>query len=485
MHAPREVRVATRSLARFRPLIGPSRYAELRATALRARNLLANKTVWNLSTTAAGGGVAEMLYVLVGYILSAGVDIRWMVMTGDSDFFRITKRIHNRLHGFPGDHGGLGAGEAAHFESVADANAQALLPLVRAGDVVLLHDPQALGLARPLCEAGAIVVWRSHIGAIESNDCSAQAWEFLRPHLGWCHAYVFSRRDYAPSWLPAEHVAVICPSIDPFSHKNRDLAPGEVRWILKAIGVLAGDDPGTPPVNSVGKPLRPKIRHRATVVTDGMALDPAIPLVVQVSRWDHLKDMQGTMEGFAAYGCVGNEAHLALVGPQVDAVSDDPEGRTVLEECIAAWDRLPARLRRRIHLLTLPMVNIHENALMVNALQRHAATIVQKSLAEGFGLTVAEAMWKGRAVMASAVGGVVEQMTPETGVLLTDPTDLEAYGESLAALLSDPDKIALLGRNARHRVLERFVGDKHLIAHAKLIERIVATAGSGPVSSVT
>ena len=146
------------------------------------------------------------------------------------------------------------------------------------------------------------------------------------------------------------------------------------------------------------------------------------------------------------------DAELALVGPVVDDVSDDPEGREVLEQCIEAWSLLPPPQRRRVRLLSLPMDDVDENAVMVNALQRHATVIVQKSLAEGFGLTVAEGMWKAKAVVASAVGGIVDQVAPGTGVLLDDPSDLDGFGDTLSSLLDQPDDIVRLGEHARRHV---------------------------------
>jgi trehalose synthase len=194
--------------------------------------------------------------------------------------------------------------------------------------------------------------------------------------------------------------------------------------------------------------------------------------VIQVSRWDHLKDMAGVMAGFAARVASGGGAQLALVGPAVDEVSDDPEGAEVLGQCIEAWNLLPPEQRRRIRLLVLPMDDGDENAAMVNALQRHATVIVQKSLAEGFGLTVAEGMWKAKAVVASAVGGIVDQVAPGTGVLLQDPSDLDAFGQALVSLLGRPEEIARLGQNARRHVLESFVGDTHLMRYGALMERL-------------
>jgi trehalose synthase len=187
--------------------------------------------------------------------------------------------------------------------------------------------------------------------------------------------------------------------------------------------------------------------------------------------------MHGVMMGFATRvigGASDRGAQLALVGPSVEGVAYDPEGAEVLAECVASWEALPREARRRIHLVTLPMVDVDENAAMVNALQRSAAIIVQKSLIEGFGLTVAEGMWKGKPVVASRVGGIVDQIAPGTGVLLDDPADLDAYGDALVALLERPEEMERLGDSARRHVLAEFIGDRHLLRYAALIEQLLS-----------
>ena len=469
---PREVDVPVVQLGRLRPLIGEERYADLMAEAARTRVALRGSTVWNVSSTATGGGVAEMLQVLVGYILGVGVGVRWLVIAGDPGFFAITKRVHNRLHGIPGDGGLLGDEEAGAYESVQAANAEAMVTHIRPDDVVLLHDPQTAGLAAPLKATGATVLWRCHVGTESANRWTDDAWAFLRPHLAACDGFVFTRREYVPAWIPMEKVSIIPPSIDPFSPKNQDLTVEERTAILGAMGVLAGTSTG-PATFTRRDGAAGRVGRRASVWADA-PLDPDAPLVVQVSRWDRLKDMAGVMAGFAARVPAGSDAQLALVGPAVDHVSDDPEGREVLEACIETWSLLPPEHRRRIRLLVLPMDDRDENAAMVNALQRHATVIVQKSLAEGFGLTVAEGMWKAKAVVASAVGGIIDQVTPGTGVLLEDPRDLDGFGDALVDLLDRPEEVARLGGNARRHVLESFVGDKHLMQYGALMEQLKA-----------
>ena len=190
-------------------------------------------------------------------------------------------------------------------------------------------------------------------------------------------------------------------------------------------------------------------------------------MLVQVSRWDRLKDMAGVMRGFADHVAPGGDGYLMLVGPSVKDVSDDPEGAAVYGECLLQWRDLSPAARTRILLVTLPLDDIDENAAMVNALQRHATVIAQKSLAEGFGLTVAEGMWKGRPVIGSAVGGIIDQIAEGTGILLPDPADLAAFGSAARRLLGDQDQAARMGQAAHAHVREQYVGDAHLLRYAQ------------------
>ncbi len=470
----REVEVPHLAPGRLRPIIGDRRFAELEAAADRARITLAGATVWNVNSTASGGGVAEMLQVLVGYALGAGIDSRWLVVHGDPEFFAVTKRVHNRLHGIPGDDGGLGPAEHAAYDRTVESNIGPIVAQVGPGDVVVLHDPQTAGLAAPLAAAGARVVWRCHVGTEQVNEWTNEAWSFLRPRLEACAGFVFTRLAYVPAWVPPERVWVIPPSIDPFSPKNEDMALADQARILGRLGVISALPDEPPGVFRRQDGTLGHVERPATIVCEGDRLDPLVPVVVQVSRWDHLKDMRGVMLGFAARVIDRSEAHLLLVGPSVEGVADDPEGAKVFDECVATWQGLPPAAQRRIRLVLLPMDDVDENAAMVNALQRHAVVVVQKSLAEGFGLTVAEAMWKAKPVVATAVGGIVDQIEPGTGILLDDPSDLDAFGDALATLLGRPDEILTMGARARHHVREGFVGDTHLLHYAALIQHLLA-----------
>jgi trehalose synthase len=466
------VAVPAHPVARLESVIGGERQARLIQAADQFREQLAGRTIWNVSSTAVGGGVAEMLHVLVGYVEDLGIPVRWMVITGDAEFFAITKRLHNQIHGQAAG-GPLSGSDAGHYARMLAANAVELLDQIRPGDLVLLHDPQTAGLAAALASAGARVAWRCHIGVDWANEATRAAWGFLRPYLAAAETYVFSRREYAPAWVPAEKVWVIPPSIDPFSPKNQDLDDGTVRAILATIGVLDDVVPDRRASFTRGDGTLGVVTRSAKITAEGRP-SSADPLVVQVSRWDRLKDMAGVMAGFARYVAPSDGGYLVLAGPAVTGVADDPEGAAVFGDCLLQWCELPAAARARILLVTLPLDDIDENAAMVNALQRHAAVIAQKSLAEGFGLTVAEGMWKARPVVGSAVGGITDQIAPGTGILLADPRDEAAFGAAVRRLLDDPGDASQMGRAARDYIREHYVGDLHLLRYACLFSTLLA-----------
>jgi trehalose synthase len=259
-----------------------------------------------------------------------------------------------------------------------------------------------------------------------------------------------------------------------FSAKNQELDDDAALAILRAAGIIADGD-GAPGLflHEDGTPAR--VDRRATIVQE-RALRAADRYVTQVSRWDRLKDPVGVLEGFVRHAGECCDAQLLLVGPDVAGVADDPEGAEVLAEVTAAWRALPPPARSRVHLVTLPMKDAEENGAMVNAIQRRASVVVQKSLAEGFGLTVAEAAWKGRAIVAAGVGGIQDQIIDEVTGLLVDPRDLGGFGHAICRLLSDEALAQRLGSAARERVRERFLEPRHLHQWVDLIERLPATS---------
>jgi trehalose synthase len=464
-----EVQVQALDAARLESLIGAARMARYEEVAEATQAALAGRAVLNVSSTAIGGGVAEMLQTLLAYVRGAGIDGRWLVIKGDPRFFAITKRLHNGLYGSPGDGGPLGSEERRHYEQVLRRNEEELRALTRAGDIVIIHDPQPAGLIGAIKRDGARVVWRCHVGCDEPNEWTERAWDFLRTHLEEADAYAVSRASFGPPWADRARTHVIPPSIDPFSAKNEPMSRRNVRLALRYVGLLDGDDgpPTVPYARRDGSPGR--LNRHVDILQSGPAPAPAAPLVIQASRWDAMKDMAGVMEGFANHVDPALGAHLVLAGPAVTGVADDPEAVGVYEACVERWRRLPHAARGRIHLACVPMADPDEAAAIVNALQRHASVVVQKSFAEGFGLTVTEAMWKSRPIVASAVGGIRDQVDHhEHGLLVEDPHDLRAFGDAVELMLREPDEAARMGENARARAAAEFLGDRHLEQYGRL-----------------
>jgi trehalose synthase len=472
------MKVSARSVEPFEALLGRDRIESLRSQAEAVRVLLGRRAVWNVSSTAVGGGVAELLRSLLRYARGLGIDARWLVIQGPPEFFRLTKRIHHALHGSHGDGSPLGREQAELYAGVMRENLDVLDTLVRQDDVVLLHDPQTVGLAPHLIEKGVRVVWRCHIGHDRHGAETDAGWAFLHPYLRDVPFAVFSRSAYAPSWLEPARTVVLPPTIDPFAAKNQSMSSETVCAILSHVGLIdARGSAATEPCGFLrddGSPCR--VDRAAEVIRVGRAPAWDTPLVVQVSRWDPIKDPIGVLHGFASnpYG-----SELVLAGPDVRSVEDDPEDAKVFAELEQAWRALPYSIRRIVHLALLPMQDIEENAAIVNALQRHASIIVQKSLHEGFGLTVAEAMWKRRPVVASAVGGIRDQVRDGVdGLLLADPSNLADFNEMLVRVLSDPALASRLGDAAYERVKNSFTSISSLEEWAALVTQLVESAQS-------
>ncbi len=442
------------------------------AAAQEAIERLNGRSVINVNSTARGGGVAEMLHVLLGLIRGMGIDAQWLVIDGNAEFFEVTKRLHNHLYGATGDGGELGPAEHGIYDDTLHSEKDALSAHARRGDIVVLHDPQVAGLAEQAQRLGCKVVWRCHVGIDEQNDASRIGWKFLRPYLEpFVDHYVFTDRRFAPDWVSPDRLSVIWPSIDPFAPKNQELDDATVEAILTYVGLIDGTPGDTHFERSDGTPGR--VELHCDVIRTGPPPTPDVPLVVQVSRWDSMKDMSGVMRAFADYVDSGRTAQLVLAGPVVSAVADDPEGGQVLQDCWNQWRQLPHAVRARVQLVCLPMHDLEENAIIVNALQRHAHVVAQKSLAEGFGLTAAEAMLKGTPVVASAVGGLVDQVIDgESGLLVQDPTDLEEFGAAVCRILDDDEFRRKLGEGARARAIETHLGDTHLRRWLDVVRRL-------------
>lgn len=448
---------------RFASLLPDEAYAEFTNAMRRGGEVLKGRTMWHVNTTLKGGGVAEMLGCLLPYLRGAGIDCRWVVVSGDDDFLAVTKRLHNCLHGFDGDGGDLGRKEAEIYAETLRANASVLVPQVNAGDIVFVHDPQTAGLIPALHRRGAVVIWHCHIGADSPNADVRRAWTFLRDQVAPADRYIFSRAEYLWDGLAPDRLRVIRPSIDAFSAKNQHLEPRTVEAILKTAGVLDGEA-GAPPSFTRKDGGTGTVSRPVTIVDGGRAVPDGVPIALQTARWDRLKDPAGVLEFFAEHLAAAHpDVHLLLAGPSVDGVADDPEGQEVLAECAQRYRGLPARIRERVHLVCSPMEDEEEAEAIVNALQRRADVVIQKSLAEGFGLVVSEAMWKERPVVSARVGGIQDQIEHgRSGVLIDDPCDGAGFAAAVAELLDDRDRAREMGVRAHARVLDRFLTPRQL-----------------------
>ncbi len=473
MTAAREVEVPPLSLERMRGLIDSDDWSRLEEGLGKAQQMLAGRELWNVNSTAAGGGVAEMLWSWVGLARGLGVGMRWLTIDGTPDFFTLTKRLHNLLHGELGDGGELGEEERSVYELVSCANADAVIERLAPRDVVFLHDPQTAGLIPPIAATGRTVIWRCHIGTDDGNGYSGAGWEFLEPYVTRADACVFTRDAYVPDYCREMVTAIVPPSIDAMSPKNQEMEPARVRAILRHVGLLAGGEEEEPAFERAdGTPQR--VERKCEVLSLGALPGADTPLVVQVSRWDRLKDPVGVLRGFAEMASSDSEAQLILAGPSPGSVSDDPDGAVVLAEVEDEWRRLSPESRARVHLACLPMEDLDENAAIVNALQRQATVIVQKSLKEGFGLTVTEAMWKGRPVVASATGGILDQIEDGVnGMLLKNPLDLKAFGRAIRELLDAPQRARQIGLAAHEQVRKAYLENRHTLQYVDLLGRVL------------
>ena len=376
----------------YAALIGAGEIDELRALARPLRG----RTVAMVNSTALGGGVAEILNRLVPLTEELGLRIRWEVMTGGEDFFAVTKAFHNALHGFPYHP------EPRHFHvfrAYTDLNLQRLS---LDSEFVVIHDPQPAALISARKEPSAHWVWRCHI---DLSHPDRAVWGFLEPYVSRYDAAIFSSPEFARQLSIPQYL--FHPAIDPLSDKNRELPPEFIACVLSRYHI-----------------------------------DPLRPILTQISRFDRLKDPLGVVR---AYRIVKRyfDCQLVLAG---GSASDDPEGADVLKEVRHAADG-----DSDIRVLELPAWA----PLEVNALQRASTIVIQKSLREGFGLTVSEALWKKKPVVASAVGGIPTQVIHKHTGLLAHSVEGTAY--QLRFLLSHPEIAARLGERGHAHVKENFL----------------------------
>jgi trehalose synthase len=447
MHVIDTPPLAPATVSLFLDMIGPNRTACVQAAADRLHRRLAGGSLWHVNSTGTGGGVAEMLHVLVPLYRALGVPTQWAVIDGDEPFFHVTKRLGNLAYGSIAETDLLGPDDVQGYLAMLAPQAEQLRAVLGPRDAVLLHDHQTVGLAPELSGKVAALHWRSHVGVDEPTSGSVAAWAVMAPLLDRADGVMFSVPQHVPAELAGRPLTINPPVIWPFSPKHQALPDSAVPHLLDRAGLGAGPAP-------------------AYVVADGPR-DPDAPLVVQVSRWDRLKDMHGVLNAFAESV---PDAHLALVGPDPASIPDDTEQAHWFGICLARWRALPAPVRARARLVCLPMADRDDNARLVNVVQRTADVVVQKSLAEGFGLTVTEAMWKARPVVASAAGGITAQIDHgRTGLLVDDPGDLAGFAGLVASLTGGSVDGAALGRAAHKTVYQRYLPDADLLTTAQML----------------
>lgn len=463
--------------------------AELNLEAAGIVPRLAGRTVWMVSSTARGGGVAEMLPPIVSLLRGLGVTVEWVVIgSAEPAFFELTKRIHNLVHGV--EQPALEESDRALYERVNRENADSLRELARPGDILIIHDPQPLPIAsqlRPLIPL--VTIWRCHIGLDAENAATRAAWKFLEPYLDAYDGAVFSAPEYIPKRL-ARRATVVFPGIDPLAAKNRELSLRRTIEIMCSGGLIPCPGPTVPgPYAALAHRVTPNGATAPANVTESIGLLTR-PIVTQVSRWDRLKGFRPLMEGFARLkqsirdGRYNGPEHrrrldlvrLVLAGPEPSAIQDDPEAQDVLDELRGTYRGLPPAIQDDIALLLLPMRSLEENALMVNALQRASAVVVQNSLREGFGLTIAEAMWKRVPVLTNSRACGPRQQVRDglDGRLIADPEDPAELHTVLDDMLADPERLERWGQSAQRRVHDQFLVLTQLRAWGRLLATLLS-----------
>ncbi len=381
----------------YEPIIGRSALEELKILAER----LSGKTIHNINSTYIGGGVAEILARMVPFMNELGINAKWSVIKGDINFFNITKKFHNALHGRKEEF------SDREFEYFLEVNKKNSEEMNLSGDIIFIHDPQPVVLIEKKGEVGEKWIWRCHIDVSNPDE---RVWNFIRSYVEKYDSAVFSAPNFAK--MLKIRMFLIHPSIDPLSDKNKELPEEQIKAVLDKHGI-----------------------------------DRKKPIILQVSRFDYLKDPVGVIKAFEMVRKT-IPCQLILAG---GTATDDPESDKVLEEV-----KEVARNNPDIRILLLPP----DSDLEINALQRAATVVVQKSLKEGFGLTVTEALWKGKPVVASAVGGIMLQVKDKITGLLCHSIEGAAY--AIKTLLINPEYASWLGKNGHAHVKQNFLITKHL-----------------------
>lgn len=417
-----------------------------------ARHVDSGARTVHINTSAAGGGVAELLAAVTAP--ARGRSSGWGVVRGDAAFYAFTKNLHHLFHG-RGDPALLASAARDYRPVLADA-AREIARHLRPADTLVLHDPQTLGLAPLLRPRVRRLAWHCHIGTRTGPpEVRAALWSLYAPDVPAVDEVLVVDAAYV-SGSQARRVVEVAPATDPDSAKNRELGTAELAALLQDTGLTAGS------AQRAGATPAGRVWQQG-------AVPATAPVVLQVSRWDPLKGMADVVRSAEH---LPPDVHLVLAGPEPAEVRDDPEGVQQLDIALDAWDRLPDPVRDRVHLVTLSGRDRIRNALWVNALQRRADVVVQRSVEEGFGLTVTEAMLKARPVVVTGVGGLALQVEHEVTGLVAPPHD-EPFAAAVGRLTTDPALRDRIGAAARASASARY-----------LIDRLVADYDALSVRSV-
>jgi trehalose synthase len=407
------VNVGTKSLADYTHIVGRDLVEEIRALA----EPLQGARVVQVSATAFGGGVAEILYTLVPLMKDVGLDVEWQVIYGREEFFNATKLMHNALQGHPQD---LSPEQWDTWHRYNEMNAR---ELASGWDVCLVHDPQPAALHQLVPEKAKGWVWRCHIDLSTPNPATIDR---LLPFISTYPQSLFHMAQYVPDGMGG-HVNIVPPAIDPLAPKNMALSPEDASYVCDQFGI-----------------------------------DVDRPLICQVSRFDPWKDPLGVIDAYRIVKQEMPEVQLALVGSMA---SDDPEG----------WDFFNATIAHAAGDQDIHILNNFNNvgAIEVNAFQSHADVLVQKSTREGFGLTVSEALWKGRPFIGGDVGGIPLQV--EDGVSGFLVRDVETTAQRCLEILQDPALGKALGRRGKEHVRKHFLTPRYLRDYLRIFGELLAT----------
>ena len=435
----------------------------------RIRQMLEGRAVWLISSRSRSGGLAELLQSQVAYARGAGVDARRAAICASDDFVRLAKRLDDDLQGEARDRGEYGEAERRMYEETLGRATGNLTQRLGEGDIVVLHDAVAAGMIPAIKDAGAVAIWRCRAGTDTPSGPTESARRFLAAYVRRADACVFARREFVWEGLD-DRARAIPPSLSPLSPKNQELSASAVAAILAVTGV----QPGSPLDEAVfirvdGSPGR--VDRRLEVVQTE-PLEAGTDVILQVSQWNRRKDPPGLLDWFAHHVAPRGAAHLLLAGPAPLEISDEPEAAAVLEESLARLRGLPAEIRARVHLATIPADDPEEGAAVVNALQRRSAITVQKSRGEGLGMTVLESMWKARPVVCSRVGALRDHVLDGVTGFLRNPRDLDGLAEATLQLLEDPALREKMGAAGRERVRRQFLMPRELADWAALIEQL-------------